>query len=77
MAAAPRILLSPPDVGAADRQALLRAFDSNWISTAGPAIEEFEAAMTDFVGRPSVAVASGTAGLHLSLRLAGVGPGDI
>ncbi len=61
----------------ADREALLRAFDSNWISTAGPAIEEFEAAMTAFTGRPSVAVASGTAGLHLALRLAGVEPGDV
>lgn len=72
-----RILLSPPDVGLAEREALLGAFDSNWISTAGPAIEEFEVAMTAFVGRPCVAVASGTAGLHLALRLAGVTAGDI
>ena len=31
--------------------------------------------MSAFVGRPCVAVSSGTAGLHLALRLAGVGPG--
>lgn len=72
-----RILLSPPDVGLAEREALLGAFDSNWISTAGPAIEEFEAAMTAFIGRPCVAVASGTAGLHLALRLAGVTAEDV
>lgn len=74
--AAPRILLSPPEVGSAERHALLEAFDSNWISTAGPAIGAFEEAMAAQVGRPCVALSSGTAGLHLALRLAGVGPGD-
>ncbi len=71
-----RILLSPPDVGATEREALLAAFDSNWISTVGPAIEEFEGAMAAWIGRPCVAVASGTSGLHLALRLVGVAPGD-
>lgn len=74
--AAPRILLSPPEVGSAEREALLAAFDSNWISTAGPAIGAFEEAMAALLGRPCVAVSSGTAGLHLALRLAGVEPGD-
>ncbi|MCC6263973.1 MAG: aminotransferase class I/II-fold pyridoxal phosphate-dependent enzyme [Bryobacterales bacterium] len=73
----PRILLSPPDVGRAERESLLDAFDTNWISTAGPAIEEFEASMAAFIGRPCVAVASGTSGLHLALRLAGVAAGDV
>lgn len=72
-----RILLSPPDVGLSEREALLRAFDSNWITTAGPAIEDFEDAMSSVVGRHCVAVASGTAGLHLALRLAGVRAGDL
>lgn len=72
-----RILLSPPDVGAAERAALLEAFDSNWISTAGPAITRFEDAMAEHLGRPCVALSSGTAALHLALRLAGVQPGDI
>lgn len=31
-----RIWLSPPDVGPAERQALLAAFDSNWIAPLGP-----------------------------------------
>lgn len=73
---APRILLSPPEVGFAERDALLEAFDSNWISTAGPAIGAFEDAMAARLGRPCVALSSGTAGLHQALRLAGVGPGD-
>jgi dTDP-4-amino-4,6-dideoxygalactose transaminase len=71
-----RILLSAPDVGDVERAALLAAFDSNWISTVGPAIADFENAMTERIGRPCVAVSSGTAGLHLALRLAGVRPGD-
>ncbi|MDZ7638010.1 MAG: aminotransferase class I/II-fold pyridoxal phosphate-dependent enzyme [Bryobacterales bacterium] len=77
MSLSPRILLSPPDVGLDERAALLEAFDSNWISTAGPAIGAFEDAMAAFVGRPCVAVSSGTAGLHLALRLAGVSAGDL
>ena len=43
----------------------------------GPMIDRFEAALAERVGSPFVAaVSSGTAGLHLSMRLAGVGPGD-
>ena len=43
----------------------------------GPMIDRFEAALAERVGSPFVAaVSSGTAGLHLSMRLAGVGSGD-
>ena len=43
----------------------------------GPMIDRFEAALAERVGSPFVAaVSSGTAGLHLSMRLAGVGRGD-
>ena len=43
----------------------------------GPMIERFEQALADRVGAPFVAaVSSGTAGLHLCARLAGIGPGD-
>jgi perosamine synthetase len=44
--------------------------------TQGPAVEAFEQALADYVGaRYAVAVASGTAGLHLAALAAGVGPG--
>ena len=76
-ASPPRILLSPPDVGVREREALLAAFDSNWISTAGPAIGAFERAMEERLGRPCVALSSGTAAIHLALRLAGVEPGSV
>ena len=43
----------------------------------GPAGPRFEALLADAVGAPyCAAVSSGTAGLHLCMRLAGVGPGD-
>ncbi len=43
----------------------------------GPWVERFEQALAERVGAPHVAVvSSGTAGLHLCCRLAGLGPGD-
>jgi pyridoxal phosphate-dependent aminotransferase EpsN len=52
------------------------AFATNWLSTVGPNIAAFEKAFAERVGLPAVALASGTAGLHLALRLAGVGCED-
>jgi pyridoxal phosphate-dependent aminotransferase EpsN len=77
MSSVPRILLSPPDVSYREREALLAAFDSNWISTVGPAIDRFEHQMSEYLGRPCVALSSGTAAIHLALRLAGVQRGDV
>ena len=73
-----RILLSPPDVGEAERRALLAAFDSGWIAPVGPDVDTFERQMAAHLGGDvhAVALASGTAALHLSLLLAGVGEGD-
>jgi perosamine synthetase len=43
----------------------------------GPTIDRFEEALAEAVGAPyAAAVSSGTAGLHLLCRIAGVGPGD-
>jgi len=72
-----RIFLSPPDVGEAERKALLRAFDSNWITPLGPEVDAFEAEICEYTGaEAAAALSSGTAALHLALLLAGVGPGD-
>lgn len=57
--------------------AVLAAMKSGWVAPVGPAIRSFEAAFEDSMGGGyAVALASGTAALHLSLQLAGVGPGD-
>ena len=72
-----RIFLSPPDVGAAEREALLRAFDSGWIAPVGPELDAFEADIAALTGWPgAVALSSGTAALHLALLAVGVQPGD-
>lgn len=72
-----RIHLSPPHVGAAEREALLRAFDSGWITPLGPEVDGFEAEICAATGaEAAAALSSGTAGLHLALLLAGVGAGD-
>ncbi len=60
-----------------ERELLLAAFDSNWIAPLGPQVEAFEREFAEKVGMPqAVALASGTAALHLSLIMLGVGPGD-
>ncbi|MFV0258213.1 MAG: HAD-IA family hydrolase [Acidimicrobiales bacterium] len=71
------ILLSPPDVGEAERAAVLRAFDSGWIAPLGPEVDAFEAELAARVAAPAcLAVVSGSAALELALRVVGVGPGD-
>jgi pyridoxal phosphate-dependent aminotransferase EpsN len=52
------------------------AFATNWLSTVGPNLSAFEREFEGRVGLPAVALASGTAALHLALRVVGVGPGD-
>ena len=70
------IHLSVPHLGEAEARHVSEAFASNWISSVGPQLEAFERAFAGRLGRPSVAVASGTAAIHLGLRALGVGPGD-
>ena len=72
-----RLLLSPPDVGPRERELLLAAFDSGWIAPVGPDLDAFEVELAAATGRShAVALASGTAALHLALVVLGVGPGD-
>jgi len=72
-----RIYLSPPHMGPAERELLLDAFDSNWIAPLGPHVDAFEREFCETVGVPyAAALSSGTAALHLALRMLGVGPGD-
>lgn len=71
------IPLSVPEITAADQARVQAALASGWVSSAGPWVADFERQMAEALGSPyAVAVNSGTAALHLSLRLAGVQPGD-
>ncbi len=72
-----RLFLSPPDIGARERELVAEAFDSGYIAPIGPMLERFERTFADYVGvRHAVAVSSGTAALHLALRMLDLGPGD-
>lgn len=71
-----RILLSVPHMSGGEEEFVREAFATNWLSTVGPNIDAFEAEFSARVGAPAVALASGTAAMHLGLRLLGVGPGD-
>lgn len=71
-----RIYLSVPHMCGAEERYVHEAFASNWLSTVGPNLDAFERAFEARLGLPSVALGSGTAALHLALRLLGVGPGD-
>lgn len=71
------ILLSPPHLGNEELTFVREAFETNWIAPVGPLVDAFEAEFCDVVdARHAVAVTSGTAALHLALRLVGVGAED-
>src|SRR3954449_10831805 len=71
-----RINLSAPWIDERDEELVLETLRSGWLSL-GPTGPRFESMLAERVEAPhAAAVSSGTAGLHLCMRLAGVGPGD-
>lgn len=73
----PRIYLSPPHMSGREQQYVQEVFDSNWIAPLGPQVDAFEREFAAGVGAShAVALSSGTAALHLALKLLGVGTGD-
>ncbi len=74
---APFVWLSPPHVGERERELIVEALDSNWVAPLGPMVDRFEAMLAQRCQRPSAAaLSSGTAALHLALRMAGIKDGD-
>ena len=72
-----RVHLSPPDLSAQDRASVDEALASNWVAPVGPHLEKFEKAVASRAGvEHALALNSGTAALHLSLQVLGIGPGD-
>lgn len=72
-----QILLSTPHIGDAERDFVEEAFRTNWIAPLGPNVDAFERELADYVGiAHAAAVSSGTAAIHLALRILGVGQGD-
>ncbi|HET7011533.1 MAG TPA: DegT/DnrJ/EryC1/StrS family aminotransferase [Anaerolineales bacterium] len=69
--------MSSPDLTEAERQAVLDVLRTPRLSM-GPQIEAFEAAIAQLVGaRHAIGVSSGTAGLHICIRAAGVQDSDL
>ncbi|MEZ4641642.1 MAG: DegT/DnrJ/EryC1/StrS family aminotransferase [Chloroflexota bacterium] len=72
-----RLYLSPPHMSGLEQQYVQAAFDTNWIAPLGPNVDAFEQEFCAVTGaKHALALSSGTAALHLALRLSGVGPGD-
>ena len=72
-----RIFLSPPHMGGEELKFVQEAFESNYIAPVGPMVEVFEREFAEYVGLPhAVAVSSGTAAIHLALRILGIGLED-
>ena len=71
------ILLSTPHMGDRELEFVTEAFETNWIAPVGPHVNAFEEEFCQAIGAGhAAAVSSGTAALHLALKLVGVDVGD-
>ena len=72
-----RIWLSSPHMGQMEMHYIQEAFDTNWISPAGPNIVGFEEDLKSYTGAGNaVALSSGTAAIHLALLNLGIDRDD-
>jgi len=73
-----QILLSTPHMGEHERAFIEEAFRSNWVAPLGPNVDAFESELASYVGiGHAAALVSGTAAIHLALRLVGVKRDDV
>jgi UDP-N-acetylbacillosamine transaminase len=72
-----RIFLSPPHMGGNELHYIQEAFDANYIAPVGHNIDEFEKQIKEYTGaKYALALSSGTAAIHLALRVLGIKEGD-
>jgi len=75
-----RIYLSSPHMSEEgyEMKYIQEAFDTNWIAPLGKNVDEFERELAAYVRiGHAAALSSGTAAIHMALKAAGVGDGDI
>ena len=73
----PKIYLSSPHMGQEELENVKDAFATNWIAPAGPYIQQFESDLAEYCGTAGAAVVqSGTAAIHLALRLLDIQAND-
>lgn len=73
-----KIWLSSPHMGSTEQNYVEEAFRTNWIAPLGPNVTGFEGAIENYLGNEMyvAALSSGTAAIHLGLKLLGVAAGD-
>jgi len=72
-----RPYLDSPNLGEHEKNYLIKAIDTNYVSVIGPFVPEFEKKFAKFVGtKEAVSVQSGTAAIHIALYELGIGQGD-
>ncbi len=73
-----RIYLSSPTMHGKEQEFVKEAFDTNWVAPLGPNVDGLEKELAGYAGiSHGAALSSGTAAIHLALKLAGVQEGDI
>lgn len=73
-----RIYLSSPTMHGEEQKYVQEAFDTNWVAPLGPNVNAFEKEMAEYTGcGHAAALSSGTAAIHMALRLLHVKQGDI
>lgn len=72
-----KIWLSSPTIHGDEMEYIKEAFNTNWVSTVGENLNQFEKDVCKYIGcKYSVALSTGTAAIHLAVKLAGVKPCD-
>lgn len=73
-----KIYLSSPTMHGKEQEFVKEAFDSNWVAPLGPNVDNFEKELAEYVGIDhAAALSSGTAAIHLALRLLETKPGEV
>jgi len=77
----PKIWLSSPHMGGTEEKYVKEAFDTNWVAPLGPNVNLFERAISDALSSTiefhTAVLTSGTAALHLALRMLNIQRGDV
>ena len=71
------IYLDSPNIGELEKEYLIKAINSGYVSTIGPCVSEFEDKFAKFINaKKAVSIQSGTSAIHMSLYELGIGRGD-
>jgi dTDP-4-amino-4,6-dideoxygalactose transaminase len=74
-----KIWLSSPHMGVSEEKYVKEAFDTNWVAPLGPNVNGFETDISTYLNQQvhAAVLTSGTAAIHLALRMLEVGEGDV